>query len=269
MTTIPVADFDRLESRLRLSGVLTTRTALRVGSGGGGGATEASDLPVMRDADGFPFIPGASLKGSFRSTIEGLVRGANAPGLFACDPLMKGCGDHQPGKRQTVKVESHCAVCRLLGSHVLASHVRFTDALAIATPEARRARRAPIEIRDGVAIDRDLKVVYRNQKYDFEVVSPGARFGLEVFVENPQPWLMGLLVIGFDQVADGFTALGGFTSRGMGRVELEWTELTTVTAMDLLNGKPPQRVERAGLENKFKEWRQALGEQLKEMRNVS
>jgi CRISPR/Cas system CSM-associated protein Csm3 (group 7 of RAMP superfamily) len=112
-----------------------------------------------------------------------------------------------------------------------------------------------------VAIDRDLRTVYKSQKYDFEVVSPGARFRLEVFIENPQPWLMGLLVLGFDQIKDGFTAIGGFTSRGLGRVDVEWSGMTEVTALDLLDGKPAQAFEGAELERRFKSYREALAAQ--------
>ena len=63
------ADFHVLHKRLRLMGTLTTRTALRIGSGGSG-ELDAADLPVLRDAEGFPLIPGGSLKGVLRSTIE-------------------------------------------------------------------------------------------------------------------------------------------------------------------------------------------------------
>ena len=48
------ADFHRLDSRLRLSGELIARTGLHIGSG----AVEhdAMDMPVLRDAEGFPFV---------------------------------------------------------------------------------------------------------------------------------------------------------------------------------------------------------------------
>ncbi|WP_437635842.1 type III CRISPR-associated RAMP protein Csx7 [Sorangium sp. So ce854] len=262
------ADFHRLQQRLRLSGQLVTRTALRIGSGGSG-QLDAADLPVLRDAEGYPLLPGGSLKGALRSTVEALVRGAELPpetGIWTCDPLRKrnesegACGDHREGERAGVDVTRHCAVCRLLGSHVVASHVRFSDALVHVTPDDRVARRIPIEVRDGVAIDRDLRRQYGKNKYDFEVVSPGVRFDLEVFVENPQPWLMGLLVLGFDQFKEGFTALGGFTSRGLGRVDVGWHGMLRITARDLLEGRPGESLEGAALEEEFSSFRSALAE---------
>lgn len=262
----PADDFHKLERRLCLSGVLSTRTGLRIGSGGSG-ELDAVDLPVLRDARGYPLIPGSSLKGVMRSTIEALVRGAaqdTNTGLWACDPLSEGkggaskaCGVHAAGQRDQIKVDEHCAVCRLLGSRLVASHVRFSDALI---PPEDRNDRAPVEVRDGVAIDRDLRVAYGTNKYDFEVVSPGTRFDLEVFVENPQPWLMGLLVVGFEQIAEGFSALGGFTSRGLGRVEIHWSRMTQVTARELLDGQKPVRQDKAAMASSFEEWRKALAE---------
>ena len=70
-----IADFHFLNERIKLSGTLITRTALRIGSGSAG-ELDAVDLPVLKDADGFPLIPGSSIKGALRSTIEALMRGA-------------------------------------------------------------------------------------------------------------------------------------------------------------------------------------------------
>jgi len=260
-----VANFYALERRLRFVGTLTTRTALRIGSGGAG-ELDGVDLPVLRDASGFPFIPGSSLKGALRSTIEALVRGARherSSGIWACNPLAEkagsdcACGYHDQGKRAEAEknVAEHCAVCRIFGSRIVASHVRITDAMIHAE---HRRRRPPIEIRDGVVIDRDLRVVSGHLKYDFEVVSPGTRFDLEVFVENPQPWWMGLLITGFDQLRDGFTAVGGFTSRGLGRVDIAWSEMREVTARGLLDGSPPRVVEKEALDREIASWRSAL-----------
>lgn len=239
MSAAPRADdFHALRRRVRLTGVITTRTGLRIGAGRGG-LEDAVDLPVLRDVDGFPFLPGASLKGVVRSTLEALLRGVGGTkgsalaqaGLWTCDPLSSGCGDHPSGKRSDVDTRQHCTVCRLFGSHVVASHVRISDAMAL-----DREGTPPIELRDGVSIDRDLGTVYRGQKYDFQVVSPGTRFGLEVFADNLTDDALGLLMAGFDQVAEGFSGLGGFTSRGLGRVDLSWAEVVQFEAADILGG---------------------------------
>lgn len=254
--TRAVANFDKLEERLRLSGEITTLTGLHVG--GGGEEFGASELPVLRDAEGFPFIPGSSFKGALRSTLEAMVRAVDRPDahLWACDPLDDNgaCGAQAKDSEEKFKATAtHCAACRLLGSRVLASHVRFSDALALDRENAPR-----VELRDGVAIDRDLKKVGGPLKYDFEVVPPGTRFELEVFIENPEDWLMGLLIAGFDQIANGFTPLGGYSSRGLGRVDLTWKEMERVNARQLLAGKTAKLLDSVELEAAFDGWRSAL-----------
>jgi CRISPR-associated RAMP protein (TIGR02581 family) len=66
--------FDVFKNRLEISGILTTVTALRISQGR---STEpiGSDLPVVKDSLGRPFIPGASFKGALRSRLESFLRG--------------------------------------------------------------------------------------------------------------------------------------------------------------------------------------------------
>ena len=99
---------------------------------------------------------------------------------------------------------------------------------------------------------------------EFEVVSPGTAFMIEIFVENPRPWLLGLLAMGFDQISEGFTALGGFTSRGLGRVSLSWSSITTVTANDLLRGAPAAAIRGDAVAAEMRAWRDALASKYKE-----
>src|SRR5215210_6520455 len=70
----PILGFDTLQSRLRFTGELIARTGLRIGAGRDTDVA-GHDLPVMRDANGHPFIPGASFKGVLRAQIEALLRG--------------------------------------------------------------------------------------------------------------------------------------------------------------------------------------------------
>lgn len=252
MSAPRVDNFDILSSRLRLRGELVTQTALHIGAGGASDM-EVTDLPVLKTAQGYPFIPGSSLKGIVRSTVEGLVRAAKNDRLRACNPLSfeTSCGGN--GSRSG-PLKEHCAVCRLFGSHLVASHVRFSDARMLEEIDP-----PPIERRDGVSIDRDLRVAAGKRKYDLEVVSPGIAFKLELFVVNPEPWLMGLLVTGLDQLREGFTAIGGFSSRGLGRVSIAWTSLERVTAERLLlqGAKDPETLD---IEAEFDGWRAALAQ---------
>ncbi len=65
--------FDSFENRVILSGTLTALTALRIGAGRATGVT-GTDLPVVCDVLGKPYIPGSSLRGVLRSIIEATIR---------------------------------------------------------------------------------------------------------------------------------------------------------------------------------------------------
>jgi CRISPR-associated RAMP protein (TIGR02581 family) len=259
----PAADFHRLAERLRIVGRITTRTALHVGSGSDDDRA-ASDHPVICDGQGFPVIPGSSLKGTVRATLEALIRAAGIDTLQACDPLEErrgGCAVRPAGAQGGAT--TCCTVCRLFGTRGIASHVRISDACV-----AERGEIAPIELRDGVALDRDLRTAQAARRYDLEVVPAGTGFELEIFVDNPEPWMLGLLLLGLDQLDRGFASLGGFASRGLGRVAITYHSLERASARGLLAGDPPQRLEGEQLGAALDEWRQALVQRTGETAHV-
>lgn len=241
--------FDTFTGRLRLEGLLTTRTALHIGAGGSGDPL-GTDLPVVRDGSGLPYIPGSSLKGVLRSAAEALFHGAPfadrspRPPLSACR-IMAGlpCVTHQRVEEvrkekeaedrarkdrsrpldisrmvaETVWAES-CSVCRIFGSLELASRVRFPDLpLAGDLP--------PLELRNGVGIDRDKGLAADRVLYDFEAVPPGTSFRLTVVLDNPDDADAGLLLYLFHELDQGNLALGGKASRGLGLVQVQWESI--------------------------------------------
>lgn len=244
--------FDTFTGRLRLEGLLTTRTALHIGAGGSGDPL-GTDLPVVRDGSGLPYIPGSSLKGVLRSAAEALFHGAPfadrspRPPLSACR-IMAGlpCVTHQRVEEVRKEKEkkdaedrarterSHpmdvsrmvaemvwaesCSVCRLFGSLEIASRVRFPDLpLAGDLP--------PLELRNGVGIDRDKGLAANGVLYDFEAVPPGTSFRLTVVLDNPDDADAGLLLYLFHELDQGNLALGGKASRGLGLVQVQWESI--------------------------------------------
>lgn len=245
---------DAFENRFRLEGRLVTQTGLHIGAGGSGDPL-ATDLPVVRDALGRPYIPGSSLKGVMRSAAEALFRsvfprpskGAPKPDFWACDVVghdpcvtnddVKGwreailsrppTADEQRMVVEEVWRES-CTICRLFGSLALASRARFPD-----LPLAETA--PPLEVRNGVGIDRDKEQAADGVLYDFEAVPPSTVFDLLVLVDNARAHEIGLLLYLFDELHRGHLALGGKSSRGLGRMAVEWTSLEETT---LAHGSP-------------------------------
>jgi CRISPR-associated RAMP protein (TIGR02581 family) len=246
--------FDTFNGRLRMEGLLTTRTGLHIGAGGSGDPL-ATDLPVVRDGSGRPYIPGSSLKGVLRSAAEALLRGApfaGKPGeaaLWACQ-MMSGapCVTHdhvvelrekkenEPGRedvdagREVAEAvwNASCTVCRLFGSLAMASRVRFPDLPLVGELPG-------MELRNGVGIDRDKGLAADKVLYDFEAVPPGTSFRLTVILDNPEDADAGLLLYLFHEMNEGNLALGGKTSRGLGQVLIAWESLVETS---LRHGNP-------------------------------
>lgn len=229
--------FDTFQGRLRLEGLLTTRTGLHIGAGGSGDPL-GTDLPVVRDGSGRPYIPGSSLKGVLRSAAEALLHGAPfaekaiKPDLWSCR-MMSGepCVDHKTvEKLREEKTEdagrevaeavwdSSCTVCRLFGSLAMASRVRFPDLPLVGDLPG-------MELRNGVGIDRDKGLAADRVLYDFEAVPPGTSFRLTVVLDNPEDSDAGLILYLFHELDQGNLALGGKTSRGLGQVGVAWESI--------------------------------------------
>ncbi len=264
-------DLSAIEKRLFLRGELIARTALRVGADRAVD-TAASDLPVMRDGRGLPYLPGSSFKGALRSAVEAMLRGATQPGgwsedeppatPWACDPLAEGGKDaYRDGKRDANTAcldrkwverlkggngaaedrdldfdrawDHSCSVCRLFGNNELGGRVLFADLPLLPVDDDT----VPIEVRDSVAIERDTLTAKDGGKYDYEVVPAGTRFALEIVLDNPEPLSTGLLVAGIEAFNEGHARIGGFASRGLGRVEIAVASVREKTAMDMLTGK--------------------------------
>lgn len=222
--------FYQFQSRLLLQGTLHATTALRIGAGR---SLEpiGTDLPVIRDAAGRPFIPGSSFKGVLRSRTESLLR-ALLPGRRggACDPIhdQERCITPQEIRREKDRSQSDeqltdwiinnsCVACQLYGSPWLASRVQVRDWLVDETFWLGQ-----FQVRDGVAIDRDTETSAENLLYSYEVVPAGTAFEGTIVVENAEPWQLGLLFAGLEEFDSGSLPIGGASSRGLGSVALQW-----------------------------------------------
>ncbi len=215
------------ERKVRIAGRLIFDTAFHIGSGKEG--EMATDLGVLKDAQGWPVLPGSTLKGCFRAAAEKL---AGYLGQSACllDTTLSGqdcVGDqdyfkqvNEAFKRQkgeAVKLawlgRHTCDVCRFFGSPLQASRIFFSDG-QLARWQGR------YQVRDGVVIDRDSGTARPRLKYDFEVAPRHTVFELLLELENPAETELALTGAVLAEWQNGFR-LGGFTSRGLGRVFLE------------------------------------------------
>ncbi len=231
-----VVDFSTFHSRMKVVGTLYLETAMRIGSGGGGGATE-QDLPVLKDLAGKPYIPGSSFKGAYRSHLEALLRGMDeqlaclstdtaarfgkpgaVPGCLSqgdVDELKDKYGDN-PAELSRHILRRSCWTCRLCGAPWLASKLMVRDMPVVADTWFDRYL-----IRDGVAIGRDTETVGEGLKFDYEAVPAGTAFRFEMVVDNATETELGLALLGLREFEDGLVTLGGGRSRGLGQVTLK------------------------------------------------
>ncbi|MEC4884107.1 MAG: CRISPR-associated RAMP protein Csx7 [Scytonema sp. PMC 1070.18] len=218
--------FDTFKNRLEITGTLTTITAMRISAGR---STEpiGSDLPVIKDALGRPFIPGSSFKGALRSRLESFLRAID-PQLAANPAVeaewsitseqMKTLKDNHTNDATLTETILHQTdlVSRLFGSPWVASKFQVRDLTVV-----EDAWFGQYQERDGVSIDRDTETAAEGKLYDYQVVPAATPFHFRAVVENTENWELGLLMIGIHQFETEQIPLGGGRSRGLGVVKLD------------------------------------------------
>lgn len=192
----------QIEERYRAEGDWVAESALHLG-GEADAFQQGADMVLLRDADGRPYIPGASLAGACRSYLRG--SGKETDALLA---LFGGDLDRQ-------KCQQECA------SPLTVFDARLSDEASV-----------HIFVRDGVRIDRQTGTAEDKFKFDFEVLPAGTRFRvrLELVVYSELPYgvmrddLLAMFRAMLDALASGDIRLGARTRRGLGRGKVrQWT----------------------------------------------
>jgi CRISPR-associated protein Csm3 len=178
------------------------------------------------------YVPGASLKGSLRSSAEARLRSID-PGRTGmpevCDPLRLACAIRLQRTRLPAPDihKSHCACCRLFGSAALRGRAQIRDQFPWSASQAdvtageqdNFARANRLELRHRVSIDRRTGTI-SGGPFDSEAVPAGVAFHGEIALENYQVWQLGMLVAALDELNDGFAQLGAGRNEGLGQVRV-------------------------------------------------
>ena len=215
-----------LQSRYILKGRLRALEGLHIGSGF---PNTETDAPFLRQAQQ-PFLPGSSLRGVIRSTVEriayNLFKGRCCV-LFDPESAVPWCAAGNKEMREKFEratadqfdtLRKHgelrfCAICDLFGSTLMASRFKVSDGVL-------SAQSVPSLIkRDGVGIDRDTETARDKHKFDLEVLEPGCNFDFSVQLENAGTPDFALLYIALKELEHGLD-VGGRRARGLGRVQL-------------------------------------------------
>ncbi|MFP4653576.1 MAG: RAMP superfamily CRISPR-associated protein [Phormidium sp.] len=199
-----------IHNRWRISGELKAQTPIHIGGVGGDADT---DLALAINGRGQYYLPGTSLAGAFRSWMTRLPSQDDSS-------IKTIWGDH--------KDDNHGA-----------SRLIIDDA----TIETRK----PIEIREGVGIDRHSGTAAERFKYSRAILPKGVSFALNLTFDsqtNDDPVALWQLL---NALQNGDIRIGAAKTRGLGRVKLEnlnihRQDLSHAEGLfnSLLNGGTPQ-----------------------------
>lgn len=188
--------FESYKLITKLSGRIITKSPMRIGAGRSLEVLE-SDLPIVKNTEGVPIIPGSSLKGFFRGTLQRIL-------------YMKFNGN---------RVES-------LLKEIFGGKEKGEHASSIFFHELE-ANKYKIAERKHIAIDPEKGSV-RNL-FDVECVMDGSVFsGCLLTARNLSPKGLALIKTVIDATNFGLAKLGGFKSRGYGSIEIMLDELRFV-----------------------------------------
>ncbi len=206
---------------------------LRIGAGKAKKPTSPIDLQVLtikiNEAE-VPFIPGSSLKGVFRSSSEFIARSSGIKGICMAGEGCREKNDNNNKLQMLMRsneldelvehLKKYCLICKMYGSSSYASHIFFGDAYP---PWETLPERG---VKTGIAINRRSGTVRRGALYTVEFVTPGSVFNGFVEFRNIPNYGMGLFSVILDQINSGFLKIGGFKSRGFGRVKVDAASLS-------------------------------------------
>jgi CRISPR-associated protein Csm3 len=228
----------KLIGKLILEGEMLCESGLHVGAGKGSLEIGGADNPVVKDAQGRPYVPGSSLRGRIRSLLE------QATGMAVPSELV------YISKRKGQEVRIHQSdrpddeICILFGrspgrlekavggdengAQATPARLSVFDAPLIAgsiTPQMRENLDDELtEVKSENAIDR---ITSQANPRTLERVPAGARFRIRMVLDLlcvEDSVLPALLIQGLRLLEDD--ALGGGGSRGNGRVSFDNLKLT-------------------------------------------
>lgn len=207
-----VSRADVFENRYHLQGYLEALTAIHIGTGSNAASLDPrlADNGVVRlSRDQRPYLPGSSLKGVCRAWLARVLRGQ---GLAVCQRECPGA-----------VWEALCPVCQLFGTQGFGGRLFFADA-----PAETWTHHSTTEIRTGVSVDLDSGRAIPGRLFTIEVVPAGHRFRMEVYAENVDDGDRHHLDMLRQALSEGMIAIGGGSTRGLGRMRLvdvrEWMD---------------------------------------------
>lgn len=198
-----------ITGRMILQGKLRLTSPMIIG--GGKVLFADSDIVVLKDENGDPYIPSSSLTGVLKY-------------LFA-DYCHKEKENEYKYRLNKLWFWGGEYISEKYSENGLSQKLSCQSAMLIDDLLLDKASKSFIRVRDGIKIDPKTGLVESGKKFDFEMVEPGAcfNFSLEVVVRNAYDkdlfrsfvqWIVSRLT-------SGQLAVGARTAQGYGRCKLE------------------------------------------------
>lgn len=263
--------FHKFLRKIVFNCVITNVEPLRIGAGIV--LLEPTDIIVakIKDSSGkeYPYIPGSSIKGTFRSYAVKLMRSLDIkvcdgiPKLTCLkgnefDKIEKKGGSFEDILNAIVKGDigrGLCLCCLIFGSPGLSSHTIFYDSYPIDDTWK-------LSYRYMVALDRKTCAV-RAGPFSVEHVEPGAKYKLTIEFNNLPNYAIGVVAQTLIDLDIGLLKFGGFKTRGFGRMKIENIEVRVykVTNSRLSESKEKEIQALDSIDKNVKiddDWRQTL-----------
>jgi CRISPR-associated protein Csm3 len=224
-----MSDFDVFSNRWEITGKITLVTPLRIGGGQNAGAYSLSQSPVLLSYDAQtqtaqPYVPGSSLKGVLRSTMERIIRTLNENESCIAVGERRGVYNVLCGK-------SDCVPCSIFGSQKSGASIRVRDAHLcddLRFGDVLDERPHCATVYDSRSDPYEMQMVHKgNFKVPKtilrmeEVVAANTSFDLNINIDNVNDRDIGLILLALEEFNYKRCHLGGGVSRGHGFVDIE------------------------------------------------
>ncbi|MHA1360293.1 MAG: type III CRISPR-associated RAMP protein Csx7 [Candidatus Helarchaeota archaeon] len=227
-------DHRYLSNRLIVKGELITKSPLRIGGSREESPYQIADMGVIRifhNGNLVPYIPGSSIKGVLRSTVEKIYKTLelkyiceitnpkNSCGGRFRSQLNKAMNNRDNEKLRSIIEENFCDVCKIFGTSGYRSNILINDAYPISNNSFK------IEKRTGIGIDRIQGFVSRKALYTTEYLTPNSKFHFSMMMENLPLRLIRWVFLAIAFLNQQRSFIGSFSTKGFGRIELVFHEI--------------------------------------------
>lgn len=217
-------NFEKLAQLIDIKVDYITRSSLAIHAGKDT-AFEATESPVVKIGSK-PVIPGSSLKGVLRSTLEAILAqdGVEVCVPDAAIPNTFRREDHARyaqgiGRKAACQIDRPCPVCQIFGTTAgrqgLSGRALFLDAKVLGE--------ATLTERTHVAITRDTRSQAGGKLMSSETVDAGAKFAGTIRLINPEPWQVGAILRALETMA--YLGVGSKKTAGYGELDVRVVEI--------------------------------------------